>query len=51
MAVKFHGNKVPKESFQCICRSAVVIDSVYEMNINYNTQSTFQEIKYKVKES
>ena len=41
----FPKNKIPKEGFQCICLSVILIDSVFRTCKNYS-----QECKYVVKE-
>ena len=42
----FYKNKIPKEGFQCICLSVILIDSVYEKYKNYYPQGVLEERKY-----
>ena len=45
----FHGVKMPKEGFQYICVSAILIDSVFRTGKNYNPQVLLEECKQIVK--
>ena len=46
----FHDYKIPKEGSQLICLSAILIDSFFRTNKNYNPQVFLEECKYVVKE-
>ena len=46
----FHNNEIPKEGFQCICLSVILIDSVYRKDKNYYPQVFLEEWKYIAKE-
>lgn len=46
----FHGDKMPKENFDCVCTSVIVIYSVCKMNKNYFPQVFLDKHKYKGKE-
>ena len=46
----FQNNKIPKVSFQCICLSVILIDSVCEKGKNYYSLVFLEECKYVVKE-
>ena len=46
----FHNNKIPKESFQCICLTVVMTHSVFRASNNYYPQVFLEEDKYVVKE-
>ena len=43
-------DKIPKEGFQCICLSVILIDSVFRTGKNYYPQVFIEECKYVVKE-
>ena len=43
-------DKIPKEGFQCICLSLILIDSVFRTGKNYYPQVFIEECKYVVKE-
>ena len=45
----FHNNKIPKEGFQFICLSVILIDSVFKTGKNYYSQVFLEEHKYIVK--
>ena len=44
---KFHGNKVPKEDFQCICLSVLLIDSGFRIGKSYYSPVFLEECSYK----
>ena len=46
----FHNNKIPKEDFQCICLSVILIDSIFRKGNNYYPQVFLEECNYVVKE-
>ena len=46
----FHNNKIPKEGFQYICFSVILIDSAFRTGNNYYPQVFLEEWKYVVKE-
>ena len=46
----FHNNKIPKEGFQCICLSLILIDSVSKKDKSYYLQVLLEECKYAVNE-
>lgn len=45
----FHG-KAPKEGIECVCLSAIVIDSVFKLGKNLNPQTFLEECKYRINE-
>ena len=46
----FYNNKIPKEGFQFICLSVILIDSVFKTGKNCFSQIFLEERKYIVKE-
>ena len=46
----FHDDKMLKEGSECICWSAIVIDSVFKFGKNHYSQVFLEESKYKLKE-
>ena len=46
----FHNIKIPKEGFQCICLSVILIDSVCKKDKNFYPQVFLEEYKYLIKE-
>ena len=46
----FHNNKIPKEGSQCLCLSVILIDSVFRIGKNHNSQVLIEECKYVFKE-
>ena len=40
----FHNNKIPKEGFQCICLSVILIDSVYKKRQKLLSSGVFRRI-------
>ena len=46
----FHNKKIPKEGYQCICLSVILIDSVYREDKSYNPQVFLEECICVVKE-
>ena len=46
----FHGNKMPKESLECVCLSVVLLDLVLKKDYKYCTQVFLEECKHAVKE-
>ena len=45
----FLDEKIPKESFHCICLLVLSIDSVFKIDKNYYSQIYFKECKYVVR--
>ena len=45
----FHGNKMPKESLECLCLSVILLDSVYKKN-KYYPRVILKECNYIIKE-
>ena len=45
----FQNNKIPKESVRCVCLSVILLDSIVQMNENYNLQIFLEECTYAVK--
>ena len=45
----FHNNKIPKEGSQLVCRSVILIDSVFRTDKNYYPQVFLEEFKCVVK--
>ena len=43
MNTNFYEDKIPKESSQCNCLSAILIDSVYKTGKNYHPQVYLEE--------
>ena len=41
----FHNNKIPKEGFQFICLSVILIDSLFRTSKNYYPQVFLEECK------
>ena len=35
ISTNFHGDKIPKEGYQCICLSVILIESVFGTGKNY----------------
>ena len=48
MNSNFHDNKTPKEGSQCICLSAILINSVFRIDKNHYPQVYLEECKYVV---
>ena len=46
----FHNNKIPKEHFQNICWSVILLDSIFKAGKNYYPQLFLEEFKYVIKE-
>ena len=46
----FHNNIISKDGSQCICWSAILIDSFFGTGSNYYPQVLLEECKYVVKE-
>ena len=47
---KFQDNRIPREVFQFICLSVILIDSVFRTDKNYYPQVFLEECRYVVKE-
>ena len=48
--INFHNNKIPKQDYQYICLSVILIDSVIRRGKIYYPQVFLEECKYFVKE-
>ena len=46
----FDNNKIPKEIFQYICLSVILLDSIFKTDKNYYPQVFLEECKYFIKE-
>ena len=50
ISTSFHDDRIPKESFYCICLSVILINFVFKIGKNYYLLVFLQECKYIVKE-
>ena len=48
--IENNSNNQSKKRFDCICRTLIVIDSVFTSGKNYYPQIFLEECKYKIKE-